>query len=59
MAGKRGIKLSLSQRSLELNIAALEYLFGKPNLDELEEERDKIGRLARHLKDKLQAQLRR
>lgn len=59
MAGKRGILLSLSQRSLELNIAALEYLVEKPHLDELEEERDKIGRLARHLKEKLSDALRR
>ena len=51
---QRGICIPLSRRSWELVVESLTYLVEKPHLDDLEENREALGRIVRHIKKKLQ-----
>src|SRR3972149_6916816 len=54
-AGKpnRGIRIALSRESWELICEALAYVVEKPHLDDLEESRGRIGKVLRHIREKL------
>ena len=54
MDGRRGIRISLAYRSWVLICEALAYVVEKPHLDDLEEGRDKLGRILRYIKGKLE-----
>ena len=49
----RGIRIPLKRASWKLIIAALEYVVDKPHLDDLEESREDMTRVLKHLKRKL------
>lgn len=51
---QRGICIPLSQRSWELVVKSLTYVVEKPHLDDLEENREALGRIVRYIKKKLQ-----
>lgn len=51
---KRGICIPLAYRSWELVIEVLTYVVEKPHLDDLEEGREEIGKVLRHIKNKLE-----
>ena len=54
MQQDRGIRIPLKKASWELIVQALIYLVGKPHLDDLEEERDKLGDVLRYIERKLE-----
>jgi len=51
---QRGIHIPLSQRRWELVVESLTYVVEKPYLDDLEENRETLGRIVRYIKKKLQ-----
>ena len=51
---QRGIHIPLSRRSWELVVESLTYLVEKPHLEDLEENREALGRIVRYIKKKLQ-----
>ena len=54
---RRGISIPLKESSWELIIKALEYLVEHPDIGELDESRENLARILRHIKKKLAEQL--
>jgi hypothetical protein len=52
-AGKRDITIPLKESSWQLIVEALIYLVEKPHLDDLEEEREEMGKILRYIERKL------
>lgn len=50
---KRGIAIPLKESSWRLIVEALVYLVEKPDLDDLEESREELGRILRYIERKL------
>lgn len=51
---ERGIRIPLSRRSWELIVATLTYVVEKPHIDDLEEDREQLRRILRHIEHKLE-----
>ena len=50
----RGIRIPLTRKSWGLIIAALTYVLEKPHIDDLEEDREKLGQILRYIERKLE-----
>lgn len=50
---ERGVVIPLKKSSWRLICEALTYMVEKPHLDYLEEDREKLGRILRYIKEKL------
>ncbi len=50
---KRGVVIPLAESSWRLILEALVYVVEKPHLDDLEEEREKLGKILRYIERKL------
>jgi hypothetical protein len=54
MESKRGIRISISEKSWRLILEALHYVIDKPHLDDLEESREKLKRIAGYIQSELE-----
>lgn len=50
---ERGIRIPLTARSWKLVSQALTYVVEKPHLDDLEEDREELGKILRYINSKL------
>lgn len=58
MPEERGIRIPLAYRSWWLILEVLTYVVEKPHLDDLEQDREEIGKVLRYIRKKLEEERR-